>query len=963
MRVGTLILSWLVIVTMSVQGQDTATTPYLVFDAGGHTAAVNKVRFLDNDHVASVSNDKTLRLWSVRTGESLDVFRPPIGSGRAGTLYALAISPDRQRLAVGGYEFDGSNHGIYLIDLPDRQIRHVLRGHTNVIIDLAFSEDGRWLASASADKTARIWDLESRRCHATLRGHQQGVYAVVFSPDSQYLATASLDMTARVWPLSATEKATILRGHEAPVQAIDWSPDGQRLATGGVDQAIHLWSPDGRLIRRIEKLGNHVTSVRFRRNSRELFFTLGGDGDRDGGFIIDLVNHQSQLSCNGHENSVLDGDVSRNGSLVATADANGEIFLWRVDDGKLLHRLRSKSRRAWRAAWDEGGRAIAWGGTSDYVHPNQRGPLETAFQLTSLEWLPLEEISIRAARTQGQPIRLESVEAQAVTANYPNGRATRLELNSPYDQVRCYALLDERTAVIGSDFGLTLFDLNSARPSRQLVGHLGTVWAVAASPDGRLLLSAADDQTLRVWNWRQGQLLVSLFFAGRQWIAWTPQGYYAASPGGEHLMGWLVNRGRDQLGSFYPAAQFHKSLYQPELIRRLAEVGSVQQALADLNAELPADLSQDREPAGVQEVLPPEVKIVEPQTSPVEIAQASLTVRAVARSRGDHQVTTLRLLLNGRPYEGRKGVYVVPTESSSAEEATAQWQIALTPGQHRLTVLAETDVSNALSDGVEVVYREVAATEAARLPDLYVLAVGVSEYAGPLRLNFADKDAHLLATTLQQVSGSLFRNVQLRLLTNAQATRRDMLQGLSWLRREMTQQDVAVFFFSGHGAKDETGNFYLVPVDGEPADLLSTAVSGSQFKDALAALPGRVLVLLDACHAGSAGGDRRKAVYIMTDDLVRDLVTDDYGVIVMCSSMGREYSLESDEHQQGFFTMALIEALTGKSDFNGDGLVYITEIDAYLSDRVKTLTQGQQHPVTTKPTTIRSFPLSKPPAD
>lgn len=170
---------------------------------------------------------------------------------------------------------------------------------------------------------------------------------------------------------------------------------------------------------------------------------------------------------------------------------------------------------------------------------------------------------------------------------------------------------------------------------------------------------------------------------------------------------------------------------------------------------------------------------------------------------------------------------------------------------------------------------------------------------------------------------------------------------------------MSIFFFSGHGAKDGAGNFYLVPIDGEPSDLLATCVSGSQFKDALAMIPGRLLVLLDACHAGAASGDRRKAVGGLTDDLIRDLVTDDYGAIVMCSSMGREFSMESQEHQQGYFTLALVEALSGKADYNHDGLVYLTEVDAYLSDRLKTLTQGQQHPVTAKPATIRSFPLSR----
>ncbi len=199
MRFGILILSWLVITTTNVCGQDSAEVPQLVLDAGGHTAAVNKVRFLGNDQVLSVSDDKTVRRWSVRTGEAVDVLRPPIGSGRSGALYALAVSPDLQMLAVGGYESPGNNHGVYLINLRDRQVIQVLRGHTNVIIDLAFSQNSRWLASASADKTARVWDLGSYRSHATLRGHRDGVYAVAFSPDGQSLATASLDRTARVW--------------------------------------------------------------------------------------------------------------------------------------------------------------------------------------------------------------------------------------------------------------------------------------------------------------------------------------------------------------------------------------------------------------------------------------------------------------------------------------------------------------------------------------------------------------------------------------------------------------------------------------------------------------------------------------------------------------------------------------------------------------------------------------------
>ncbi len=120
------------------------------------------------------------------------------------------------------------------------------------------------------------------------------------------------------------------------------------------------------------------------------------------------------------------------------------------------------------------------------------------------------------------------------------------------------------------------------------------------------------------------------------------------------------------------------------------------------------------------------------------------------------------------------------------------------------------------------------------------------------------------------------------------------------------------------------------------------------------------MMLLDTCHAGAAGGgEKRRVATSLTDDLVRDLVTDDYGVIVMCSSMGREYSLEIAKVEHGYFTLALTEGLSGKAA-NKEGVVYLHKLDAYVTDRVKELSKGPQHPVTAKPATLRSFPLSKP---
>jgi uncharacterized caspase-like protein len=154
----------------------------------------------------------------------------------------------------------------------------------------------------------------------------------------------------------------------------------------------------------------------------------------------------------------------------------------------------------------------------------------------------------------------------------------------------------------------------------------------------------------------------------------------------------------------------------------------------------------------------------------------------------------------------------------------------------------------------------------------------------------------------------------------------------------------------------------MLPAEVDRHSIDATGIDGALFKRKLAGIKGKLLVLLDACHSGSVekGTEGERQLRPMTDDFVRDMVREDSGIVMMCSSTGREVSVEDPKLGHGFFTQALAEGLSGQADSNKDGSVYLNELDSYLFERVKTLSNDRQHAVTAKPASVVPFVLSKP---
>jgi hypothetical protein len=435
----------------------------------------------------------------------------------------------------------------------------------------------------------------------------------------------------------------------------------------------------------------------------------------------------------------------------------------------------------------------------------------------------------------------------------------------------------------------------------------------------------------------------------KRWVLWTPAGYYDASPGAEDLMGWHVNRGRDHEADFFPVSQFRSTYYRPDVAPRALATLDEAEALRQANAEA----NRRQETQRIEQRLPPVVEIVTPQDG-TTVSAPPVTVRVRVRALVDAPVTTLKALVDGRPADQPRRVNLTtPSSDATLHELT----VPLPTRDCEVSILAEN--RHAASTPATVRLRwQGTQTASITQPKLYVLAIGVSRYPqATFALNFAAKDAQDVATVLRRQQGRLYREVEVKLLTDAEATRDAVLDGLEWLQRQTTNRDVAALFVAGHGVNDANGNYYFLPVNFNQERLKSTGVAFTEFKNTLSALLGKTLLFLDTCHAGNVlGGTRRTALDIT--GIINELASAESGVVVFAASSGQQYSLENDKWGNGAFTKALVEGLGGKADYTKTGRITVTTLDLYLAERVKELTQGQQKPVTAKPAAIGDFPLA-----
>ena len=313
---------------------------------------------------------------------------------------------------------------------------------------------------------------------------------------------------------------------------------------------------------------------------------------------------------------------------------------------------------------------IAFGQSQRFVSPNDHGPLERSFDLATLDWstVPTQEFA-RAQETQGSQ-SLFWKDAETVLVKQEGKPDLPLSLKAENQTIFCYTFLPENRIALGTRrYAVYIMDTITGKKISRHYGHDATITSLAPSPDGKYFLTS-DGGTIRIWSQKPTHLLLSFRVSGDDWIAWSPAGYYAASLGGEQLMGWEVSNGPNQMQSFYPASRFRKTFCRPDVIKLLLEEGSFEKALARANKERGSVTPT----VDVSRVLPPRVAIISPATAKVQVSGTALNVTAVAYSVGANPVTELRVLLDGRPVPDTVKTIGSPVLGAVAQPGRSRWR-------------------------------------------------------------------------------------------------------------------------------------------------------------------------------------------------------------------------------------------------------------------------------------------------